>query len=231
MAGGLIGLLAIAALVLEGGTLLLNRRDAQNSADISSMAATRIVALNYTQAPKTQADVWNAIRGSLDVNDCPVGGSPVCVFDATFVGGSLNGLGNVNDTAAALPTGALGVRVAVTRQPGALLGRVLGQTTWTVTSEATAVAAQPAEFPGGTMLPIAVCGWVDPSNPNDCWNTASGIPTSGAARPVHRRPGLRPDRWQGRPGWFRVAVMGRLQLSGRVVGQCLRTEQSAVQPR
>ena len=41
VAGGMIALLAIAALVLEGGTLMLNRRDAQNGADLASVAGTR----------------------------------------------------------------------------------------------------------------------------------------------------------------------------------------------
>ena len=45
VAGGMIALLAIAALALEGGMLMLNRRDAQNGADLASVAGHRQVAL------------------------------------------------------------------------------------------------------------------------------------------------------------------------------------------
>ena len=51
VAGGMIALLAIAALALEGGTLLLNRRDAQNGADLASVAGAREVALKYVDTP------------------------------------------------------------------------------------------------------------------------------------------------------------------------------------
>jgi uncharacterized membrane protein len=44
VAGGLLALMAIAAVALEGGTLVLNRRDAQNSADLASLAGARMVA-------------------------------------------------------------------------------------------------------------------------------------------------------------------------------------------
>ena len=64
VAGGLIALLAIAALALEGGTLVLNRRDAQNSADLASLAGARMVALNYTDGGRTQAEVYGALTAA-----------------------------------------------------------------------------------------------------------------------------------------------------------------------
>lgn len=167
VAGGLIGLLAIAALALEGGTLVLTRRDGQNASDLSAMAGARVVGLNYTDGGRTQADVYSSIGANLDLNDCPTGGGSNCSWNAEFVGASLANLGTVNNATSALPPGALGVRVEVTKTPGALMGRVIGLTSWTVSTEGTAVAANPPSFGAGTMLPIALCGWGTIGN-NDC---------------------------------------------------------------
>ena len=159
VAGGLIGLLAIVALVLEGGTVVLNRRDAQNASDLSALAGARTVALNYTDAPRTQAQVYTAINDNLSANDCGLTSSAPCTWEAQFVGAGLANLGDVNNVSAPLPANALGVRVGVTRSPGAQLGRVLGIQSWDVSTEATAVSAKEPTVAGGTMLPIAMCGF------------------------------------------------------------------------
>ena len=166
VAGGLVGLIAIAALALEGGTLMLNRRDGQNSADLSSVAGARIVALNYAQAPKSQGEVYGAINTNLTQNNCGPASTAPCTWTGQFVGADLVALGPVTNSGAGIPAGSLGVRVGVTRTPGAIIGRVLGFDTWTVSTEATAIAAKPSSFPGGTLLPIALCGWFDASHSN-----------------------------------------------------------------
>jgi hypothetical protein len=168
VAGGLIGLLAIAAFALEGGTLVLNRRDAQNAADLASLAGTRMVALSHTGSAKPQSDVFGAVLGTLDDNDCLISGGTPCTWTARFVGAGLADLGPVGNTGGSVPSAALGVRVDVTRQPAAVLGHVLGFDHWDVSTEATAIAAKPSAFPTGILLPIAVCGWFDAANPNDC---------------------------------------------------------------
>ena len=162
-AGGMLGLLAIAALVLEGGTMLLNRRDGQNAADLSSVAGAHVIAQSYTAGAKTQADVWDAIEANLDQNDCGPTGSAPCAWTATFVAAPASGtglvdLGPVNNTSSALPAYTLGVRVDVTRSPGAILGRVIGRDHWDVSVEGTAIT-QKTVGGAGTLLPIAVCGW------------------------------------------------------------------------
>jgi Flp pilus assembly protein TadG len=159
VAGGMIGLLAIVALVLEGGTVVLNRRDAQNASDLAALAGARTVALNYTDAPRTQAQVYTAMNDNLAVNDCGPSSSAPCAWEAQFVGAGLTNLGNVANTSSPLPAGALGVRVGVTRSPGAQLGRVIGIDKWDVSTEATAVSAKEPTVAGGTMLPIAMCGF------------------------------------------------------------------------
>ena len=169
VAGGLVALLAILALALEGGTLLLNRRDAQNSADLASVAGARIVALSYTDTSvaRQQDDVFAALASSADLNNCGSTASAPCVWDAQFVGAGMANLGAVTNTSAAIPTGSLGVRVGVTRSPSAMIGRVIGFQSWTVSTEATAISAKPSAFPSGIMLPIALCGW-GTTGINDC---------------------------------------------------------------
>jgi hypothetical protein len=171
VAGGLIALFTIVALVLEGGTLLLNRRDAQNASDLASVAGTRIVALHHTAGGRTQQQVTQAIQTSLDANQCPAG-STTCTWTARFVGAGLADIGAVANTGTAVPSNALGVQVLVTRQVGALVGRVVGFTEWPVAADATAIAARPSQFPSGVMLPIALCGWSNPAG-NDCVQASS----------------------------------------------------------
>ncbi len=166
VAGGLIGLFAFAGLALEGGTLVLNRRDAQNASDLAAVAAARVIATGYTDVavPVTQGTVRGALTASMAANDCS--SAALCTWTADFVGTRLAILAPVG-AGGSIPGGALGVRVQVTRTPGALLGRMLGFTNWEVSTEGTAIATKPSSVGAGTMLPIAMCGWTNTME-NDC---------------------------------------------------------------
>ena len=161
VAGGLLVLIAVVALVLEGGTVILNRRDGQNAADLAAVAGARLVALNYTDGGRTSAQVRTEVERVVEDNGCLVDSGTPCDWTARFVGAGLADLGAVGDVASPLPAGSLGVRVEVNRHPGAILGRLppISRETWDVTTDATAISAKPSSFPAGTMLPIAVCGW------------------------------------------------------------------------
>lgn len=159
VAGGLMGLLAVAALVLEGGTLVLNRRDGQNASDLAAIAGTHIVALNYTDGGRTQAQVFDALDSSLEINNCGSTASAPCVWDANFVDAFLASLGPVNDASSPVPTGSVGVRVGVTRSPAAIVGRVIGRDSWQVSTTGTALTGKDSQVGGGTLLPIALCGY------------------------------------------------------------------------
>lgn len=202
VAGGFLALMAIAALVLEGGTLVLNRRDAQNAADLSALAGTRIVALNYTDGGRTQAQVLNEIMRVAGVNGCdPDGAGTPCDLVAHFVGDALVNLGEVG-SGSALPSGALGVQVGVTRHPGALLGRLppISRDQWDVSTEATAITGKPSSFPGGIILPIALCGYTDRSvDPPACLQAVASPPNA-----IDYQPGEIYDLTDGKdaPGAF-----------------------------
>jgi hypothetical protein len=169
VAGGIVGILAILALVLEGGTLVLSRRDGQNQADLASMAGTHIVAQVKTgQSPSIS--VYDAVETSLDLNGC--GGSAPCTWEAQFVGANLTPLGTVGP-GSSVPGSALGVRVGVTRTPNAMVGRIFGIDTWTVSTEGTALTSKPTALATGVLLPIALCGWQNALAANDCAQASS----------------------------------------------------------
>jgi hypothetical protein len=198
VAGGMIALLAIAALALEGGMLVLNRRDAQNGADLASVAGGRQVALSYVESARAQSAVYNAVNKSLIENDCLAADG--CAWTANFAGAALADLGPVNDSGAAIPSGSLGVHVHVTRTVDAIIGHAIGFNSWDVSTEATAISARPSQFPAGVMLPIAVCGWTNPDG-NDCAQ-ASTNPAPGNF--VDFQPGQIYDLTDGKdaPGGF-----------------------------
>jgi Flp pilus assembly protein TadG len=196
VAGGLIGLLAIAAFALEGGTIMLNRRDAQNSSDLAAVAGARIVALHYTDGGRTQADVFGAMTSNMSVNGCA---SPApCTWTANFVGSGLAQLGAVTNSGASVPSGAVGVRAQVTRTPNAILGRMLGFTSWPISTEGTALSTKASSVATGTMLPIALCGWRNDLS-NDCLQ-ASNSPSNA----LDFQPGQIYDLTDGKdaPGGF-----------------------------
>jgi hypothetical protein len=175
VAGGILGIIAIAALVLEGGTLVLNRRDAQNTADLASVAGTHVVARFHTMLPSepgrptTVSHVYSGVLASANVNNCVAAGA-LCTWQAWFVDIGKNRIGGPMSAgdSSGIPSNAAGVQVGVTRTPSSVFGRLFGQGTWTVTTEATAQAKSPTSIGQGVLLPIAVCGWDSTAAPNDC---------------------------------------------------------------
>ncbi len=162
VAGGLLALLVFLGLVIDGGNAFLNRRDAQNTADIASLAGTRLIATFYTeptQPNRTRSAVYQEIDRSVTVNGCTPSGSTPCTWEAWFVGPGAGGpvdLAAVSNVSSALPANTLGVRVAVNRRPGTFLARLANIQTWDVNTEATALAETPGRAPGGILLPIAL---------------------------------------------------------------------------
>lgn len=157
VAGGMIALLLLAGLVLDGGVAILNQRDGQNTADVASLAGTRMIADHYVDPliTYTQADIYAGIQKSVQANDCTTTGTP-CTWSATFVNLSLAGVGAVNNSASPIPNGAVGVRVNVLRQPGTFLAGMAGISNWNVNTQAISIANEPTTVPPGQLLPIAL---------------------------------------------------------------------------
>lgn len=157
VAGGITTLLLLAGLVLDGGIALFNRRDAQNTSDIMALAGTKFVADIHQSKSPAQPSTWAALSSSATANGCIPTGSVPCTWQAWFVGGSGGGPVDIGPVTAAsgVPGNALGVRVAVNRQPETFLVGLAGINRWDVSTQATAVAEAPDTAPSGQLLPVA----------------------------------------------------------------------------
>jgi len=191
VAGGAMALLIFLGLVIDGGNAFLNRRNAQNAADLSALDATGIIATGYKSGtPATRQAVWAQLTKSIAANDCAAAGSTPCTWQAWYEGPSASGptdLAAVTNTTGALPNNTLGVRVSVKRLPGTFLARLAGIQTWDVNTDAIAIATHPATGPAGDLLPIALkenntCGTPPTAScftPGQVYDLTAGKPAPG----------------------------------------------------
>ncbi len=159
-AGGLVALLVAAGFVLDGGIAFVNRRDAQNAADLGALAGTHVIAEHHIsgRTSGSGSDVHAAIDAAVRDNGCTPSGETPCTWTADYVRPA-SGYDTARIAAVtvdgAIPADAQGVAVAVASRPGVFFLRVIGQDDWDVGAEATAISAR-IDSPGqGIMLPIA----------------------------------------------------------------------------
>jgi Flp pilus assembly protein TadG len=165
---GMISFLLAVGLVLDTGIGFMNRRDAQNIADLSAMAGTKTITDHYVKGGRTGADVSTAIDAIAATNGCA--GS--CTWTATYVDGAEGQLGTVT-TGGSIPSHAQGVQVAVTRHPETFFMRIIGQTTLDVGTSATALTASSPDVPPGVLLPIGMAPPTD-IEPGDVYDITDG---------------------------------------------------------
>lgn len=159
VAAGLLLFVSLVGLVVDTGVGFRERRDLQNSSDLSAMAGTKVIADHYLDGGRTGAEVYAAIEGSLTANECvPADG---CNWTAQYVKplpgapGTEIVLGDVT-SAGAIPAGAQGVQVDTDSTPATFFMRVIGIDEIAVAVEATAMTSSLLnEAPYGVLLPIA----------------------------------------------------------------------------
>jgi Flp pilus assembly protein TadG len=166
VAGGVTALLLLAGLVLDGGIAFFNRRDAQNIADVASLAGTRIIHDHYTDpsaANDQQSDVYAAVQSAMDENGCSSAGAVPCTWVANWVyrntsaGATGPIVGSVlTNNGSGFPGSPQGVQVYVNRQPAAFLVRLAGIATWNITAEAMGWTERISAAPPGKLIPIAL---------------------------------------------------------------------------
>lgn len=181
---GLLVILLSVGLVVDGGTAFLERRGAQNDADVATLAGTRVVADAYTDAERrdrSRGDVYAAISASMARNGCEPAGAASCVWQARFVGQGERDLGPVTpgDALGIRGSGILGVRVDVTRRPRTYFLGVIGQSSWKVETTATALATTPKQAPAGQLLPIALKEPAVPFQAGQVYDVTAGKTTPG----------------------------------------------------
>ena len=185
-AGGLITLILFVGLVVDGGNAFLNRRDGQNSADLGALAGTKKLADTWRQTGGQSGvyagtNAYQAIATTMTANNCTTADN--CTWTARYVGPragtTFQDLGAVNPGDTNIPGWnggfkAIGVKVDVTRTPRTYFLGVIGQSTWTVGTTATAITGRPASAPGGQLLPIAFVDPVQPLNLTTLYALTSG---------------------------------------------------------
>lgn len=101
----LLGLLAMLALVVDGGNLYLQRRSVQNAADAGAMAGARVLAYNGTAAnARAAAQEYAVARNQADRCDVIIDGARVTVVaykDVAMTFGRVVGLQQVTVSAQA----------------------------------------------------------------------------------------------------------------------------------
>lgn len=155
VAGGLLAMVAMVGLVVDGGYAWGMQRQAQNGSDAMANAGATVIAQILKGAPKTAGDVGCAVEASADLNDIE---NPRAEF--TDVEGNLLSV-DVPACAAggggSIPSNAQGVKAYGERSFNTFLIRVVGIDEATASATATAVAGLlegPCSGPGCGLLPV-----------------------------------------------------------------------------
>ena len=153
LAIALVGLIALAGLVLDGGRAYGERRQMQNAADAASMAATRQLDRYVTDQSSDARTILAAARDTAEQNGAERA-SVTCRlvrFDRSVIGPCPTGATMPQATKDA----AAGVVVTTTQTQDTYFIRVVGNTTFTAGASATAQIGRA----GGTYIaPFLVCG-------------------------------------------------------------------------
>jgi len=146
----LVAIVAIAALILEGGQAFAQQRIAQNGADAAANAGAVVIAQHLKGAPAATGDAVNtAVSTSTTANELL---NPVAVYTDN-VGVPLSPTVTVA-AGTAIPANARGVKVTGDRVMGTTLARVIGINSLTASAEATAIAGAAS----GGCPPDTACG-------------------------------------------------------------------------
>ncbi|CAN5624832.1 hypothetical protein BH24ACT15_BH24ACT15_31680 [soil metagenome] len=133
LAVSLSALLAMSALIIDGGNAMAQQRATQNGADAASLSAAAVLVEDMSGANRSDADVLAAVQQSLSVNE-----STLAPGGAVYVDYNRNVVGNVGG--GSIPSSAGGVSVTAARTFGTFLAGIAGMTTMNSGAQATALA-------------------------------------------------------------------------------------------
>lgn len=156
---GLVSFLAMVAVVIDGGTLYLQRRTAQNAADAAALAGARALQQATTQSTAT---VGTAICTYLQANSFGVVPTASAYFVDTTATTNLGAISLASTCSATpnswIPNGASGVHVDATIGPyNTYLAGIVGVRQLQATASATAQVGV-LGIPRPDLIPLAGCG-------------------------------------------------------------------------
>jgi hypothetical protein len=187
VAGGLLVMIAMTGLVVDGGFAWGQQRDNQNAADAASEAGAVVLAEAMTGLPRGDAEVKAAVDASVAANDVDLVGAWYTNILGNLVNNSCVEVGSTNAAAevgdGVLPAclnGLLGVQAETSKTFETFLVRVIGFDNLTADADATAVAGYLEEVCAADcpVLPVTIpnnvvtcdgSGEVIPSNPVEEW--------------------------------------------------------------
>jgi Flp pilus assembly protein TadG len=158
LAFALIALAAFAGLAIDGGRLYAARRQAQNTADASAVAGTRVLAqyiATCEAVDRVGADnaiAVEMVRLARANGIDPLGENAELI--AWYVNGAETDLGRVG-WGAGVPDGATGIRAALTTTDTTTFLKVVGRQTISAPGNATAMTGPIMQFSGG-IIPLGV---------------------------------------------------------------------------
>jgi Flp pilus assembly protein TadG len=182
----LLGLLAMIGVVVDGGTLYVQRRTAQNAADAAALAGTRVLQQATLQSTGTIGD---AICTYVLANSFGV--TPTATANFVDTTGRVN-LGSINLSTGCgasppswIPNGASGIHVAVAIGPyNTYLAGIVGVRQLEADASATAQVGV-LSIPRPDLTPLAGCGpdmLVDGTSPTPFRNILTPSKTINSAR-------------------------------------------------
>jgi Flp pilus assembly protein TadG len=170
----LVPILGMVGLVIDGGNAFAQRRADQNATDAAALAGALDMAENLPWenkglvGPNGDADIAATITASAAENGVSTAAATYVNINGTDLGVTVGGGG--------IPAGAAGVRVVGSKTFDAYFTGAIGFPSFTVTTQATAVAGYVQNVGRGTVLPLTI-----PVNVTICDNNgwASQVLKSG----------------------------------------------------
>lgn len=145
VAAGLVTIIAMTGLVVDGGLAWGQQRDNQNASDATSEAGAVVLAERLTGLTRTDADVLAAVDASVVANGVDKIGAWYTDISGNLIDATGAVVGSTADADAVgedglIPPNAAGVQADTSKTFETFLVRVIGFSTLTATADATSVA-------------------------------------------------------------------------------------------
>ena len=156
VAGGMIVIVAMVGLVIDGGNAWGRQRETQNAADSVAKAGTVVIQQYLAGGTEDGADVACAVEEAADENRVELESAEYTNHEGTPLGAMVPACGG----GGGIPGGAQGIKAIATQDFSTYLMGVVGFSQLTARADATAVVGKPAGVcPAGSgcgVLPVTV---------------------------------------------------------------------------
>lgn len=151
VAVGMVVLVGMVGVIIDVGIQWAGNRGSQNGSDATAEAGAIVLMESLLGAPRTDADVLDAVEAAADVNDIEIEVAEYTDWQGNVLGAEV-GDGTI-------PAGAQGVRVVGTRVHTTVFARILNVNELSVFTDAIAVTGPTDPCPPGApcaLLPVTI---------------------------------------------------------------------------